>query len=157
MANTYSIDADSLIRAWRRDYPPDVFPSVWQKLSDLAEGGRVVSCEEVLLELKRREDDLHEWAKERDYMFRPPDRVIEEAVAKIVNQWPEFVPEDSHDGVWADPYVIGVAIARTAMVVTNENRVGENAKMPKIPNICDSLGVTCIRFVELLRYERLQF
>ena len=109
------------------------------------------------MELERREDDLYKWAKARDYMFRSPERPIEEVVSKIVNRWPEFIPEDSRDGVWADPYVIGVAFVHKATVITNENLVGENAKKPQIPNICNSLDIAWSRFIELLRNEKFQF
>jgi len=47
----YCIDTSALIHGWRRDYPPDVFRSLWQQLDQLVAEGKLFSSIEVLLEL----------------------------------------------------------------------------------------------------------
>jgi len=56
----------------------------------------------------------------------------------------------------ADPFVIGVAQMLGATVVTGEGGDG-NAHRPKIPYVCNQLGVKCIRLLEVVRAEGWQF
>ena len=78
-------------------------------------------------------------------------------VSQIVNNWPEFVPQESADGVWADPYVIAFAVVNNGTVVTGEARVGQNARRPHIPNICDALDLKWTNLLGLLRCEGYNF
>jgi hypothetical protein len=149
--DTFCIDTSALLHGWRRDYPPDVFGSVWANIADLADSGTLVAPEEVLLELERGGDDIRDWAKRHQCMFLPADEQVQDAVACIVNRWRSFLPDHSDDGVWADPYVIALASVKGATVVTGEKRVGPNAKRPRIPNICSDLGVSCTDLLGLLR------
>jgi hypothetical protein len=55
----YSIDTSAILEAWRRRYPPDVFPAVWQRLEQMIERGDLGASEEVLLELEKRDDEVH--------------------------------------------------------------------------------------------------
>ncbi|ADG81940.1 DUF4411 family protein [Thermincola potens] len=149
----YCIDTSALLHGWKRDYPPDIFKSLWDNLTELGQSNNLISPDEVLLELKRGDDDLCAWMEEREYIFIEPDEEAQKVVAEIVNRFPDFVPEESHDGVWADPYVIAVAKVKNATVVTGEKAVGPGAKRPKIPNICQELGIECITLLELIRRE----
>jgi hypothetical protein len=110
-----------------------------------------------MLELERGGGEVYDWAKQNESMFHPPAQPVQSEVEQIVRRWPEFVPEDSQDGVWADPYVIGLAIIRGATVVTGEKAVGPGARSPKIPNICSALGVPCTDLLGLIRAKRWHF
>lgn len=149
----YCIDASSIIHAWRRDYPQDTFPTLWDNIEALVVDGRLISPSEVLLELGRGGDEIYEWAEGQDGLFREPDDEVQGHVGLIVDRWPAFVPDESHDGVWADPYIIALAIVHEAVVITGERKVGANARRPKIPNICEALGVPCGNLLNLLRTE----
>ena len=149
----YCIDASSIIHAWRRDYPPDTFPTLWSKLEELVETEALVAPAEVLYELERGGDEVFEWANAQDGFFHEPDDEVQEYVRRIVDQWPDFVPEESHDGVWADPYIIGLAAVRQATVITGELEAAVNARRPKIPNICHELSVPVGNLLLLLRNE----
>jgi len=153
----YCVDTSSFIHAWRRDYPPDVFPGVWENLSNYADSGLIISPEEVLIELERGGDEIYEWARNHSSMFLQPDAEVQAEVARIVNTWQSSVPTTSQDGVWADPYVIAFAVVNGSMVITGENRVGSNARILKIPNICDTLGIPCDNLLGLLRAQGLSF
>lgn len=89
--------------------------------------------------------------------FQNPNDEVQQIVSEIVNKYPSFVPEESKDGIWADPYVIALAKAFNAVVVTGEKMVGPGAKTPKIPNICRDLQIQCIDFLELIRRESWRF
>ena len=56
----------------------------------------------------------------------------------------------------ADPFVIAVAQIRGAIVVTGEGSDG-TANRPKIPYVCNRLGLTCIRFLDVVRAEGWRF
>jgi len=64
----YILD-DPLLDGWLRYYPPDVLPDVWTGLDELIKGGDLGATEEVLIELEKRDDGIHKWAKKRKRMF----------------------------------------------------------------------------------------
>lgn len=153
----YCIDTSALLHAWRRDYPPDIFGSLWDMLNSLIESRKLIAPDEVLFELERGGDDLYHWAKERDSVFVEPDEEVQQIVKQIVDTYPNFVPQESSDGIWADPYIIALAKVRGLIVVTGEKAVGPGAKKVKIPNVCHDLQVECIDFLQLLRKEGWKF
>ena len=153
----YSIDSAAFIDAWVRKYPPDFLPSLWASLGDFAETGNLLAPEEVLLELQRGGDDLYDWALERAEIFVPPTSEIQARVAHIVNTFPSFVPERAGDGIWADPYVIALAQENSGTVVTAELLAPANARLKKIPNVCQELNVRCIAPLELFQERGWRF
>jgi hypothetical protein len=128
----YSIDASALIDGWSRYYPQDVMPTLWDRVDGLIEDGRLFATDEVFTEIKRGDDGLVGWSKKRKSMFIAPDKAVEEGVRKIVNRFPAFIPQRSPDGAWADPFVIALAQARGAIVVTGEKLVDPKAKALRI-------------------------
>ncbi len=152
----YCIDTSAIIQAWR-DYPPDVFQPLWDQLDLLMQQGRLISSVEVLLELERGGDKVYAWARQRGYAFLEADGKVQRAVTRIVNDFPSFVPKDSHDGIWADPYVVAIAETNGGTVITGEKRAPGNAKRIKIPNVCDARGVPCMEILELIRREGWRF
>lgn len=153
----YCIDTSALIHGWRRDYPPDVFKSLWEQLDQLIRQCKLFSSIEVLLELERGGDDIYNWAKKRKHIFLEADEEVQKVLAAIVDKFPLFVPQDSSDGIWADPYVIAIAASNKWTVVTGEKAVGPGAKRLKIPNVCQAIGVECIDFLKLIRKEGWRF
>jgi hypothetical protein len=57
----YCIDTSSLIAAWQERYPIENFPAFWIKLEVLINEERLVAPIDVLLETKKRSDELHVW------------------------------------------------------------------------------------------------
>lgn len=152
----YCIDTSALMDAWARWYPRDVFPTLWDNLDSLIEDGRLISSEEVLQELERKEGDaLHQWARHRSRLFAPLDEGIQRAVSVIMANHPRLV--DGRTGKsYADPFVIATAQVRKSTVVTGERPTG-NPNRPKIPDVCKRLGIRCISFTDLIRQERWRF
>lgn len=155
----YCIDASSLIHGWRRDYPPDIFQSLWDQLDELARQGKLFSSVEVLSELERGGDDLYKWAKEREHIFLEADAETQKFLSSIVESFPKFVPSTSNDGIWADPYLIAFAAANKWIVVTGEKTIGPapGAKKMNIPNVCQALGIEYIDLLQLIRKEGWRF
>jgi len=62
----YSIDTSFLLECWERRYPPDVFPSFWEKLVKPFESSVLVASQAVWVELERKDDEensIIEWLK----------------------------------------------------------------------------------------------
>lgn len=151
----YSVDTSIFIEGWVRHYPPDVFPTVWDLTDGLISDGIIVATEEVLLELEKQHDDVYEWAKSRDSMFVPIDEAIQQIVADILCKYPRLV-DTRKNRSGADPFVIGLACVNGCAVVTAETAT-RNLEKPRIPDVCEALGIQCISTVEMFRNEGLQF
>jgi hypothetical protein len=147
---TWCFDTSALIEPWVRLYPPDVFAAVWEELLRLADAGDIVAPRDVLLELGRQKDDLHDWAvNHAAAMFTEADRATIECVADIVNDHPDFMKVDSTKS-GADPFVVGMAEAHGLTIVTYENMAKKDAA-PRIPNVCQTRGLKWVQLVDVLR------
>lgn len=152
----YCLDTSALMDAWLRWYPPDAFPTLWDKVDSLIERGRLISSEEVLQELERKEGDtLHAWAVERRTIFLPLGADIQASASKIMTSHPRLV--DGRTGKsFADPWVIATAHVHHCIVVTGEKPTGKRDR-PKIPDVCQDLQIRCLSFTDLIRKESWRF
>jgi len=149
----YSIDTSGLLDGWKRRYPPDVFPIIWDNLTDLIESGSLISTDEVLTELKAGDDDIYLWASEREKMFLPLDAEIQQAVTDVLARHSSWIPQDRSRNM-ADPFVIAVAIARCCTVVSAETlSTSPKPERVKIPNVCNTFGIRHIEFLDLMREQ----
>lgn len=147
----YCVDTSGWLDGWVRDYPPDVFPTLWQKLSECIEAGTVKCSEEVFVELAKKEDDLHQWIKVRkDALVVRIDDTIQNHVVALLEEYPRLV-DTQRQRSQADPFVIATAMAlgSSTVVVTGEKPGG--GKSPKIPDVCAAKAIQCIPFLEMLR------
>ncbi len=152
---TYCVDTSALLDGWSRWYPPEIFPSLWQKLAGLIAAGQLVAPEDVLLELKKKEDDLTKWAKKQRGLFQPLDLPTQEALRDVMAAFERLV-NTQKDRSTADPLVIALAKARDLVVVTGEKASG-NPNRPKIPDVCDHFHIRCINLTALIRENRWTF
>lgn len=151
-APVYSVDTSALLDGLRRHYPESIFVSLWDNVDDLVSAGRLLASEEVLEELKVRDDDALAWLQAReDAMIVPTDRAVAAEVTNVLRAHPNLV-KGMRGRNRADPFVIAVARLRSAVVVTGEANDGTSAR-PKIPFVCGELGIRCIRLLELIQEE----
>lgn len=152
----YCVDTSALIDAWVRWYPQEHFPTLWDKMENLIDNGRLISSEEVLQELERKEGDtLYKWAEKRNHIFLPLDNNIQSCHSSIIAKHPQLV--DGRTGKsFADPWVIATAHKNDYIVVTGEKPTGSPDR-PKIPDVCRSMRINWISFVELIRQEKWRF
>jgi hypothetical protein len=148
--NIFVIDTDSLIHAYRYDFPPKGNHSgFWEWLDQLAQSYDIVIPESVFNEIKEGNDDLYELLKTlhhlktqatKDSLIHLPD--VMKAYGAITEVDLEII------GKKADPYVIAHAILLQATVVTNEiSEPGKTApRNKKIPDICSALHVLSVRY-----------
>jgi len=144
----FCVDTSGWLDGWRRYYPRDVFPSLWQNIEEHVTGSDIIASEEVYVEVQKKDDDLHEWMQQRKFMLIPANESIQRRVAKVLASYPRLV--DTLKGrSQADPFVIATAVETESIVVTGES-VGTATK-PRIPFVCQQLGIRCITFLDMIR------
>jgi len=151
----YSIDTSSILHAWRRAYPPEAFPSFWDKIHGLIDRGDLRASQTVFMDLERKDDEVLKWGKDHSDLFVPIDDEIQRVVSEIVGQFPGLV-DVARTRSQADPFVIALAEIENCTVVTNELASGKPGK-PKIPDVCRSLQIPCIPILELITREEWKF
>jgi hypothetical protein len=150
----YCFDTSVLIGCWARSYPPDVFPGLWTKLDELITQQQVLCPDEVRVELARQEDELAKWVNARPHMFVPLDDAIQRATSEVLARHPLLMKATKNRN-GADPFVIATARVKSLTVVTEE--LGGTTTKPKIPSVCQALGVPCINVLSFLRDQGWSF
>lgn len=153
----YCLDTSSLLETWVRNYPFDIAGSLWEWLDQRAAKGQLRAPEEVLHEIKKQDDGLCEWCRQREYLFAAIDEAVQQEVRGVLKQFPGLIAITKSRSM-ADPWVIAHALVSDSTVVTEEARSDPRkpAKHPKIPDVCDAPGIPCVNFVGLLRQERVR-
>lgn len=149
----YSLDTSAVLDGWVRYYPPDVFGSVWGALKKLGNGGVLMASDEVLNELKEKDEGAWTWTKTEVSIYGL-DEQIQVAVAEILAAHPRLVDERKKRSK-GDPFVIGLAKMKGFTVVTGERASG-NLEKPRIPDVCGALGIKCINLLDLFREQNIK-
>jgi hypothetical protein len=146
----YSIDTSSLINGFRDNYPYLNFPRLWNEhIPALVASGELRATEEVLIEVKRQDDELVQWiADYSDDLFIEVDEPIQHEVKAILRDHTALIHAAGRGHSGADPFVIALAKLNVCTVVTEEGR--GSPKHPKIPDVCADLGVPCIRLADVI-------
>lgn len=148
MGKLYCLDTSALIESWWRLYRPSSFPTFWNKMEEAIANGQIIAPMFVLDELKRKEgDQLYAWAESRISMFYPMETELQLAQKTIVNLYPRLISEAKNRSL-CDPWVIALAQINQCVVVSEENRGGNST--PKIPDVCDSLKIKCLKVADLI-------
>ena len=104
----YSVDASSLIDV-DTYYPSELFPSLWERLGDLAASGRLLSCEGVKNEC--RDDALQEFFEQHPEVVTPMSDFEDHFRALMrIAQAEGILVDYSSTKEEADPYVIALAL-----------------------------------------------
>ena len=153
---SYSVDTSALIDGLERFYPSATFNGLWDAVDQLISDGRLYASEEVWEEIKKRDEVVKAWADpRRDEFIVPTTASLAKGVQNILDKFPRLAMSGGRRDR-ADPWVIAVAIERGGIVVTGEVGNGSPSK-PKIPYVCEQLGVRCIRFTDLIAEESWRF
>lgn len=148
----YSIDTNILIESWQRLYPIDIFPGVWRNFAELIDKNKIIASEEVRTDLKKKAPDaVSEWAQQHQKMFVPIDTEIQKVVSQILAQYKELL-KNTRGRSASDPFVIALAKIRDVKVVTLEHLSG-STKKPKIPDVCEGIGIEWINLIGLFREQ----
>jgi hypothetical protein len=150
----YSLDTSAILDGWNRYYPPKVFPTVWERLEDLAAKRIIIATEEVMRELEKQDDEVYRWVKDQPNLVVPIDDQIQIEVSFILNAYPRLV-NTQRNRSQADPFVIALARLVDGVVVSGEGR--RSLKNPKVPDVCDDMGIPHMRLVDLLSEQGFKF
>jgi hypothetical protein len=113
--------------------------------------GHLVAAEEVKYELGKKDDSLYDWARKQSSFFVPLDEAIQKAAKEILRSH-RMLLNTRQGKSGADVFVIAVAkVNDGCVVVTEESRV--SVAKPRIPDVCDAMGIGSMRFLDLMRKE----
>ncbi|WP_207930398.1 DUF4411 family protein [Streptomyces hainanensis] len=151
----YSFDTSSILNGRRDLLPPKIFPTLWEKLEDMIRLGDIRCVDVVLEELSRRDDDAYQWARANSSLFLPLETGIQMATNRVLTRHPRLLGVGGgRNG--ADPLVIGLAIHRRGVVVTEETASGRVEK-PRIPDVCEAMGVQCLSLIQFIAEQKWVF
>ena len=151
----YCLDANVFIQAKNGPYAFDIVPVFWDWLDRQIALGVLMCPEGVYAEVVKGDDDLADWMKERrrSGILIGADLIVQAEFGKIADyvstEFPQAYAKKFLSG--ADPWVVAVAKAHGATVVTHEAMAGPNSHHPKIPNVCKAFGVPYVNCFQMLR------
>lgn len=123
-------------------------------MDELIRRGALIATEEVLHELERKDDEVYEWARQRD-MFVDTNEAIQLAATGILRNHPKLIDQRKNRS-GADPFVIALAQVEGCAVVTAEKPT-TSSKRPNIPDVCDALGIQWLTILQLFRAQGWSF
>ncbi|GAA5194019.1 DUF4411 family protein [Arthrobacter gyeryongensis] len=145
MRDFYSFDTSAILNGRRDLFRPTVFQGLWANIEGMIVDGRIRSVDIVREELNRRDDDASSWASNQRELFCELDEEVQMATRDILRSHPKLVGAGTgRNG--ADPFVIALAMVTTGTVVTEEHFSG-NLQKPKIPDVCQAIGVPCVNLM----------
>ena len=146
----YCFDTSAFVNPWRRYYPQDLFPSLWEHVEKCIDDGLILAAAEVHHELTQKDDELLAFIEKKEGLFVPLDDAQQHYVTDIVNQFPSWInPESTKNS--ADPFIVALARQKKLTVVTYETRAGKGSPRVQIPNVCDHYGVPWVDFIQFLK------
>lgn len=146
----YTLDTSSLIEA-SRAYGGSSFEAFWQRLEGLVREERCLLSEEVVWELEQVADELLAWVKRQEGFVASFSREQEATVREIMAAYPKLISIKKNKGS-ADPYIIALAKHRSMTVITEEALMPQG-QPPKIPNVCEDLGVAWMKIRHMSEQE----
>ena len=145
----YSFDTSAFINGRRDLLRPPMFEPIWDAIAQMIARGCVLAVDEVKRELKRKDDDVSSWAMSKRGLFVPLAHDIQQATKAVLAACPRLMAQHGASRNSADPFVVGLALARDGIVVTQETP-GKSDKRPRIPDACDAVGVKCMGLPEFV-------
>jgi len=129
------------------------FPTLWDKLLDLASLDRLKIVDRAYQEVIVKEDNLRKWCEKLKSVicYDSSDPAIQLAVRDILASHRRLL-DDRTGKSGADPWVIALAKHFQMTVITGEHPTGK-VHRPKIPDVCTHYGISCMSIVELIKSE----
>lgn len=157
----YLLDTNVFIEAKKHHYGFDFCPAFWDWIDLQFQAGTVYSIDNVLNELLAKEDDLSEWARNRNAgFFLKPDTQVTKSL-RAVAHWAnssDYIQSAVHKFFsGADYFIVSHAHAHEHIVVTQEQpSLGSKRKL-KIPDACNQLNIKWITPFKMLSFEKARF
>jgi uncharacterized protein DUF4411 len=120
-------------------------------MDQAAKAGEILVIEEVVTELKRKDDGIYKWIEDREFMIVSIETDIQSCLVEIMAKYPRLV-DTKKNRSGCDPWVIALARVRGLSVVSAERASGSLIK-PKIPDVCKDLSVPYVEVVDFFRKQ----
>jgi hypothetical protein len=158
MQGPFLLDSNFFIQAHRMHYPIDVFPGFWNRVSELANNGLIISIDKVYAEIAAGKDDLHAWcvANLAHTFFHDTRSVIAEYselsrwAASRAGHYTQSALVEFLDASEADAWLVAYAKANNNVIVTHEVSDLQSKKRIKIPD-AGFVPVECVNTIEMFR------
>lgn len=136
----YSFDTSAFINGQRDLYRPSTFASLWDAIGRMIASGAILAVDEVKIEVRRKDDDVSAWILRQQGLFVPLEHDIQLATKEVLAACPRLMAQQGTNRNSADPFVVGLALARGGTVVTQETPAN-SSRRPRIPDACIAVGV----------------
>jgi predicted nucleic acid-binding protein len=133
---------------WRK-IPRDSFPSLWEKIEAGVANGTVFTLDMVYDELQataKKDDRLAKWIREQRAAC--PEFVLD-STADVQTIAIGLINKHKLQNN-ADPFLVAAAKEHNLTVVCHEKLMKQNEK-PRVPNLCQELGVPCIALLDMIK------
>lgn len=149
----YIFDSNSLIHAYRDDFPPEgEHDDFWNWLDNIGNSEGIIIPEKVLDELSKKTDGLNKFLTKYPNLKNEPTVNCLTVLRNVLSTYGDLSDVDVEIlEKKADPYVISHAMILNATVVSCE--VSEPYKIginKKIPDICDALDISFESYARFL-------
>jgi len=156
---TYLADTNIFLRVRQRDYPPDVFPNLWEHFCTQCEQSHVVSIDRVRDELAKFEDASKLFFEDNfpdEYLIYADQhldayRSVQDWAIATGDRFKQKALDDFAVYEAADPWLVAVAKDLDYVVLTAETSEPARRTRIKIPDACIACDVACVDFVSFLR------
>jgi hypothetical protein len=138
----FSFDTSAFINGRWDIFKPPMFEPIWEEIGNMIERGQVLAVDEVKVELGRKDDEVLAWTRTKRGLFVPLEHDIQQATKEVLRACPRLMAQHGANRNSADPFVVGLALARGGTVVTQETP-GRSDRKPRIPDACAAVGVEC--------------
>lgn len=151
----YSFDSGAIINGRRQIYKPRNFKALWMQIEQMIASGQVRAVDEVRREVLKKDDEAAAWTKAQTALFVPLTREVQLATKEVLAAHPRLLGIGGGPRNGADAFVIGLAMAEGGAVVTQE--VPRNIDKPRIPDVCDAMGVTWLTLPDFVEEQGWEF
>ena len=145
----FSFDTSAFINGQRDLFLPGTFGILWEQIANMIEAGEVLAVDEVKREVKKKDDDVARWVLARRGLFIPLEHDIQNATKEVLAACPRLMAQHGANRNSADPFVVGLALARGGTVVTQETPANSEKK-PRIPDACRAVDVPWMTLPEFV-------
>lgn len=145
----YSFDTSAFINGQRDLFRPTTFGPLWDVIAKMIEAQEILAVEEVKREIRRKDDDVAAWVRSQRGLFVRLEHDIQKATKEVLAACPRLMAQHGANRNSADPFVVGLALARGGTVVTQET-AANSARKPRIPDACIAVGVPWMTLPEFV-------
>lgn len=151
----FSFDTSAFINGQRDIFRPTTFGPLWDAIAKMIEVQDILAVDEVKREIRRKDDDVAKWVLSQRGLFVSLEHDIQKATKEVLVACPRLMAQHGANRNSADPFVVGLALARGGTVVTQETPANSPRK-PRIPDACIAVGVPWMTLPDFVDAQRWQ-